>query len=53
VGEVLAEGLNDDQVFDLVKRIVDYYKASGTKLRLGSFIDQTGFENFKREVLNP
>jgi NAD(P)H-nitrite reductase large subunit len=53
VGEVLAEDLSNEQAFDLVKRVVDLYKASGTKKRLGSYIDEVGFESFKRDVTAP
>ena len=51
LGLVLAEALSDDQAFALVDKVIGYYKAHAEKKRLGEFIDEIGFENFKKAVL--
>jgi len=48
---VLAEALSDDEAFALVDKVIGYYKANCEKKRLGDFIDEIGFENFKKAVL--
>ena len=48
---VLAEALSDDEAFALVDKVIGYYKANSEKKRLGDFIDEIGFENFKKAVL--
>ena len=51
LGMVLAEALSDDEAFALVDKVINYYKANSEKKRLGEFIDEIGFENFKKAVL--
>jgi NAD(P)H-nitrite reductase len=51
IGQVLAEKLTDDEALELVDRIIVYYKENAEKKRLGAFIDQVGFDNFKEVVL--
>lgn len=51
VGQVLAENLSDDEALKLADKVVNYYKDNAQKQRLGEFIDEVGFEKFKREVM--
>ena len=51
IAEVLADNLNDDEAMALADRIINYYKNCDTKKRLGRYIKEIGFEEFKKEVL--
>ena len=51
IGMMLAEGLSDDEVFALVDKIVIFYKEHAKKQRMGDFIEEIGFETFKKEIL--
>ncbi len=51
IAEVLAENLNDDEAMELADKIINYYKNCGTKKRLGRYIKERGFEEFKKEIL--
>jgi len=51
LGEVLAEGLSDDEAMALVDKVISYYKANAEKQRIGEFIDEIGFDKFKEAVL--
>lgn len=48
---VLAEGLDTDQAKALVDHIVQWFIKNDQKGRLGKFIDNMGFDAFKKEVL--
>lgn len=37
---------------DHIDKILDYYTEMGIEKRMGSFIDQVGFEIFRQNVLN-
>lgn len=50
LAEVVAKELSEEEVLDAVDKIINYYKSSGTKKRLGKFIEETGLENFKTNV---
>ena len=50
-GQLLAKNLSDDQVMDIIGKILDYYNEMGIEKRLGSFIDRIGFEIFSNEIL--
>ncbi|KKG17580.1 sulfite reductase [Methanosarcina sp. 2.H.T.1A.6] len=50
LAEVVAKALSEDEVLDAVDRIITFYKNSGTKKRLGKFIEDTGLEEFKKQV---
>lgn len=50
IGRSLVENLSDEEVFETVDKIINYYKAHAKKQRLGEFIEQIGFEKFKEEV---
>ena len=42
LADVVAKALSEDEVLDAVDRIITFYKNSGTKKRLGKFIEDTG-----------
>jgi NAD(P)H-nitrite reductase large subunit len=50
LAEVVAKELSEDQVLEAIDRILAYYKNSGTKKRLGKFIEATGLDEFKSQV---
>lgn len=50
LAEVVAKALSEDEVLDAVERIITFYKNSGTKKRLGKFIEDTGLDEFKIQV---
>ena len=51
IAEILAENLNYDEAIDTADRVINYYKNCDTKKRLGRYIKEMGFEEFKREML--
>ena len=51
IAEVLAENLNYDEAIDTADGVINYYKNCDTKKRLGRYIKEIGFEEFKREIL--
>lgn len=52
IGDVLAEGLNDEQVVELAQKCFDYYTANARpKERTARFINRIGIEEFKKAVM--
>ncbi|GAB6265654.1 MAG: NAD(P)/FAD-dependent oxidoreductase [Methanothrix sp.] len=51
LGTLLAENLSDDEVFSYIDKIVNFYRDHAKKQRLGDFIEEIGFETFKKEIL--
>ena len=51
LGDFIAEVKTQNEVIDLVDRIIAYYKAHAQIERLGEFIERVGIETFKRAVL--
>jgi len=52
LGVTIAEGLTTEQAETAVEKIVNWYKANGTRAeRLGRAIDRVGIEEFKKAVL--
>ncbi len=51
IAEVVAENLTDEEATALADRIINYYKNSGTRKRLGRYIKEIGMEEFKKAVL--
>ena len=52
IGNVLADGLTNEQVVELAKKCFSFYKENAkTKERTARFIDRIGFEEFKKAVL--
>ena len=50
LADVVAKALSENEVLDAVDRIITFYKNSGTKKRLGKFIEDMGLEEFKTQV---
>ncbi|MDD3041732.1 MAG: NAD(P)/FAD-dependent oxidoreductase [Methanosarcinaceae archaeon] len=50
LADVVAKGLSEAEVLEVVDRVLTFYKESGTKKRLGKFIEETGLEEFKKQV---
>jgi NAD(P)H-nitrite reductase large subunit len=51
IGDVIAEGLNNEDVIDLAKRCFEYYAGEGKKKeRTARFIERIGIEEFKKAV---
>ena len=52
IGDVLAEDLAEEAVFDLTRRSLEYYRANAKgKQRMARFIERIGIENFKDAIL--
>ncbi|HQJ61829.1 MAG TPA: NAD(P)/FAD-dependent oxidoreductase, partial [Methanothrix soehngenii] len=39
------------EVFSYIDKIVNFYRDHAKKQRLGDFIEEIGFETFKKEIL--
>ncbi|AKB86078.1 NAD(P)/FAD-dependent oxidoreductase [Methanococcoides methylutens] len=50
LADVIAEELDEEEVLDLVDKIITYYKTHTKKHRLGRIIDEVGLDTFKTEV---
>ncbi len=50
IAELLCDGLDDQQVLDVVDKIISYYKQHDKKQRLGRFISKIGIENLKKDI---
>ena len=50
LADVVAKELSEEEVIEAVDKILNYYKNSGTKKRLGKYIENIGLENFKSQV---
>ena len=52
IGDVLAENLSKEEVIDLTRRTLEYYRdKSKKKQRMARFVDRIGIENFKDAIL--
>jgi len=52
IGEILCEGLNDEEALAVCEKIITLFNEQGKKAeRIGRFIDRLGWENFKAAVL--
>ncbi len=51
LGNLIAEELSGNEALDLVDRIINFYKKTNQKKRLGKIIDDIGIDNFKEEIL--
>jgi NAD(P)H-nitrite reductase large subunit len=51
LGNLIAEELSEKEALDLVERIINFYKKTNQKKRLGRIIDEIGIDSFKKEVL--
>ncbi|UGV40233.1 NAD(P)/FAD-dependent oxidoreductase [Methanococcoides orientis] len=50
LADVIAEELDEEEVLDLVDKIITYYKTHTKKHRIGRVIDDVGLDTFKKEV---
>lgn len=50
LADVVAKELSEEEVLSAVDKILNFYKSSGTRKRLGKYIDDVGLENFKSQV---
>lgn len=50
LAEVVAKELSEEEALETIERILTFYKSSGTKKRLGKFIDDMGLDKFKSQV---
>ncbi|MCO5383366.1 MAG: NAD(P)/FAD-dependent oxidoreductase [Methanosarcina barkeri] len=50
LAEVVAKELSEEEILETVDRILNFYKSSGTKKRLGKFIEDVGLDKFKTQV---
>ncbi|NNL78195.1 MAG: NAD(P)/FAD-dependent oxidoreductase [Desulfobacterales bacterium] len=52
IGDVLAENLSKEEVINLTRRTLEYYRdKSRKKQRMARFVDRIGIENFKDAIL--
>ncbi|MDR3554300.1 MAG: NAD(P)/FAD-dependent oxidoreductase [Syntrophobacteraceae bacterium] len=52
LGDIIAEGLDDQQAMDMVGRVVRFFEGCGwaNKVRLGRVIDKIGLDEFKKAL---
>lgn len=50
LGDVVAKDLSEEEVLNLVDRIINFYKGYGKSRRIGEVLDEIGIEKFKEEV---
>ncbi|MGB9928456.1 MAG: NAD(P)/FAD-dependent oxidoreductase [Methanosarcina sp.] len=50
IAQVIARELSEEQILEVVDRILTFYRNSGTKKRLGKFVEDMGLEEFKKEI---
>ena len=50
LADIVAEELDEDEILDVVDRIVSYYKTHTKKQRIGKMIDEIGLDKFKEEI---
>lgn len=50
-GQLLAKNLSDEEVIELISKLLEYYQEKDIKKRMGRFIEEVGFENLTREIL--
>lgn len=50
LGDVVAKDFSEEQVLDLVDRIINFYKGYGKARRIGEVLDEIGVEKFKEGV---
>jgi len=51
IAQTLVKDLTDEAALEIADKIINYYKKSDTKLRLGKYIDKIGFDIFKEEII--
>jgi NAD(P)H-nitrite reductase large subunit len=51
IGKELAKNLSDEEVIQIIGKILEYYKEKGIPKRMGSFIEEIGFDKFSKDIL--
>lgn len=51
IGMVMAKNLSNEDVINLIGKIVDYYSDQDIEKRIGVLIEKIGFEKFSQDVL--
>ncbi|BDC35872.1 MAG: NAD(P)/FAD-dependent oxidoreductase [Candidatus Methanoliparum thermophilum] len=51
IAQTLMKDLTNDEALELADKVINYYKNSDTKQRLGKYINKIGFDKFKENVL--
>jgi len=52
IGDIVAQDLQKDQVLDLIRKILEYYRDNGKKNeRMAQFVDRMGIDNVKEKLL--
>ncbi|MCG2754523.1 MAG: NAD(P)/FAD-dependent oxidoreductase [Desulfobacteraceae bacterium] len=52
IGNILVEDLSKDEIIDLTKKVLDYYKNNARKReRMARFVDRIGIEEIKEAIL--
>jgi NAD(P)H-nitrite reductase large subunit len=52
LGNLIAKDLSNEEVLNLMSKIINYYKENEEEKRLGRFIDHMGFKEFKKEIMD-
>ena len=52
IGRQLANNLSDDEVINLIGKIVTYHNDQGIEKRIGALIEKVGFEEFAKNILD-
>jgi len=50
LADVIATGLSDEEVLDLAARVLEWFKQTGKKKRLGKIIDEIGLAAFQEQL---
>lgn len=50
LADTVAKGLSEDEVLNMVEKIINFYKGYGKQKRLGKVIEEIGLEKFKAEI---
>jgi NAD(P)H-nitrite reductase large subunit len=50
LAEVIAREMSEEQALETVDRIISLYQNSGTKKRLGRFVEDIGLDEFKKQI---
>lgn len=50
IGDLIAEGLTEEEALDLVEKIIAYLKEKNSKKRVGRLIEEIGIDEFKKGI---
>lgn len=51
IGQIFAKNLQDEDVLEIISKIIEYYNENEENKRLGRFINKIGFEEFKNKIV--